>query len=88
MFAFAIAFLVVGSLLYDPVPVWVVIAFPLIVFAGALGSLWWTFRMWQSQRSTATSSRGPWQVWQGASWLLLALFLLSLGGTGGTLMDR
>ncbi|MGZ8179089.1 hypothetical protein ACXVUM_14265 [Williamsia sp. SKLECPSW1] len=80
VFGFAIAFLVVGSLLYDPTPLWVLIVFPLLVFAGAVGALWWTFRMWQA--------RGRWQVWQGASWFLLAVFLLSLGGTGGALMDR
>jgi protein-S-isoprenylcysteine O-methyltransferase Ste14 len=88
VFAFAIAFLVVGSLLYDPVPLWVLVVFPLLVFAGAVGALWRTFRMWQAERSAAITPRGRWQVWQGAGWLLLAMFLLSLGGTGGALMDR
>ncbi len=88
VFAFAIAFLVVGAALYDPVPLWVLIVFPLLVFAGAVGALWWTFRTWQAERSAAVAPRGRWQVWQGASWFLLAMFLLSLGGTGGALMDR
>ncbi len=44
VFAFAIAFLVVGSVLYDPVPLWVLVVFPLLVFAGAVGALYWTFR--------------------------------------------
>ncbi len=74
------SFLGAGIALYDPVPLVVVIVFPLLVLAGAIGALWWTFRTWQAH--------GRWQIWQGASWFLLALFLFALGGTGSALLDR
>ena len=76
----AALFLGVGAALYDPVPLAIIIVFPLLVLAGAAGALWWTYRTWQA--------KGRWQIWQGASWLLLALFLISLGGTGSALLDR
>ncbi|GAA1456124.1 hypothetical protein [Williamsia maris] len=76
----AALFLGIGAALYDPVPLVIIIVFPLLVLAGAVGALWWTFRTWQA--------KGRWQIWQGASWFLLALFLISLGGTGSALLDR
>lgn len=88
VFGFAIAFAVLAAALYDPVPMWVLIVFPLLIFVGAIGALWRTYRMWQAQPSTATGSRGPWQVWQGASWILLFFFLLTLTGAGGAFLQR
>ncbi len=76
----AALFVGVGAALYDPVPLAIIIVFPLIIMVGAGGALWWTYRTWQA--------KGRWQVWQGASWFLLAMFLLALGGTGSTLLER
>ncbi|MBT0566638.1 hypothetical protein [Williamsia sp. CHRR-6] len=75
----AVAFIAAGGLIYDTVPLEIVIVFPLIVFAGTVGAGWWTYRTWQAG--------GRWQVWQGATWFLVAMFLVTLGSTGGALLD-
>jgi hypothetical protein len=43
-------------------------AVPGVLFAGALGAFYKTYRDWRAQRT--------WPIWQGAGWFLLALALL------------
>ncbi|MBD0023395.1 MULTISPECIES: hypothetical protein [Gordonia] len=54
-------------------------AAPAVMFVGAFSSLWITYRSWQAG--------GRWQVWQGASWFLLAAAVLTLMSTAPVLLD-
>lgn len=47
---------------------------PIVVLIGALTALWRTYRSWRSG--------GRWQIWQGAAWFLLAMFIFFLSGVG------
>ncbi|WP_045821951.1 hypothetical protein [Williamsia herbipolensis] len=76
----ALAFIGVAALLYDQVPTVMIVVFPLIILAGAVGALRRTY--------TCYKTGGMWQVWQGASWLLLAFFMIALTGTGSALLER
>ena len=75
----AALFLGVGGLLYDPVPL-------AIIIVPAPGP------RRRGRRALVDlphlAGQGPLGIWQGASWFLLALFLISLGGTGSALLDR
>lgn len=44
---------------------------PAILFAGGIGGLVRTYRVWRAE--------GVWPIWQAASWFLLLLFLFCLG---------
>ncbi|TGD89996.1 hypothetical protein BayCH28_05280 [Mycolicibacterium sp. CH28] len=44
---------------------------PVILFAGGVGALVQTYRVWRAE--------GVWPIWQGAAWFLLALMLVCLG---------
>lgn len=44
---------------------------PVILFAGGVGALVQTYRVWRAE--------GVWPIWQGAGWFLLALTLVCLG---------
>ncbi|SIR76847.1 hypothetical protein [Williamsia sterculiae] len=50
---------------------------PLAILGGALGAGLRAYRAYQQGRA--------WQVWQGAMWFLLVLFLVALGSTFGLL---
>lgn len=51
---------------------------PAVMLIGAIGALWRTYKNWKSG--------GRWQIWQGASWFLLAAFIMTLMGTAPALM--
>ncbi|MFW0795624.1 hypothetical protein AAFP30_17565 [Gordonia sp. CPCC 205515] len=55
-----------------------IVASPVIVLIGALAALWRTYASWRSG--------GRWQVWQGASWFLLAMFIFFLMGSAPALL--
>ncbi|MGC4933927.1 hypothetical protein ACLQ3C_09610 [Gordonia sp. DT30] len=76
--ALGIATLVVALLSADGLRTVLVIAAPLVVGVGGLGALWRTFTVWRAG--------GRWQVWQGAAWFLLALFVVFLFSTGPALV--
>lgn len=44
---------------------------PGILFAGGVGALVRTYRVWKAE--------GVWPIWQAAAWFLLLLFLVCLG---------
>ncbi len=44
---------------------------PAILLIGGAGALVQTYRVWRAE--------GTWPIWQGAAWILLALFLFCLG---------
>jgi hypothetical protein len=44
---------------------------PVILFAGGVGALVQTYRVWKAE--------GVWPIWQGAGWFLLLLTLVCLG---------
>lgn len=44
---------------------------PAVLFAGAVGAFYKTYRVWREG--------GTWPIWHGAGWFLLALTLLTLG---------
>ena len=44
---------------------------PLSLFTGGIGAFIQTYRVWRVE--------GTWPIWQGAGWILLALFLFCLG---------
>jgi hypothetical protein len=44
---------------------------PVILFAGGVGALVQTYRVWKAE--------GVWPIWQGAGWFLLLLMLVCLG---------
>lgn len=69
-----LATLVVALLSTDGLRTVLVIVAPAVVGVGALGALWRTYRVWRAG--------GPWQVWQGAGWFLLATFVVFLFSTG------
>lgn len=75
---FALAAALVGVASDDGLRTALVVASPLIVLAGALAALWRTYRNWRSG--------GHWQVWQGASWFLLALFIVFLMASAPALL--
>ncbi|MEE3849101.1 hypothetical protein VZC37_02070 [Gordonia sp. LSe1-13] len=54
-----------------------IVAAPIVVLIGALAALWRTYRNWRGN--------GRWQIWQGASWFLLAMFIFFLSGIGPVL---
>ncbi|MEP9394305.1 hypothetical protein ABLE92_02460 [Gordonia sp. VNQ95] len=74
-----IATLVVAVASSDGLRTVLVIAAPVIVGGGAIGALWRTYTEWRSG--------GQWQVWQGAAWFLLALFLVFLFSTAPYLLE-
>ncbi|MFW0786890.1 hypothetical protein AAFP35_20540 [Gordonia sp. CPCC 206044] len=76
---FAIAALLVAAASSDGVRTALIIAAPVIMLVGALTALWRTYRNWKRG--------GKWQVWQGASWFLLATFVIFLFGTGPVLVS-
>ena len=55
-----------------------IVAAPIVVLIGALAALWRTYRCWRSG--------GRWQIWQAASWLMLATFIMFLFNTAPTLL--
>ncbi|NDK89312.1 hypothetical protein GYA93_06900 [Gordonia desulfuricans] len=76
---FGIATLVVALLSSGALRTVLVIVAPAVVGVGALGALWHTYRQWRA--------RGRWQVWQGASWFLLASFVVFLFATAPFLVS-
>ncbi|MXP22874.1 hypothetical protein GIY30_16150 [Gordonia sp. HNM0687] len=56
-----------------------IVTAPIVVLVGAVAALWRTYRNWRAG--------GRWQVWQGASWFLLAMFIFFLFGTGPALVS-
>lgn len=75
---FAIGALLVALASNDGLRTALIVIAPIIVLLGALAALWRTYRSWRSG--------GRWQVWQGASWFLLALFVVFLIGSGPALL--
>lgn len=51
--------------------VWWAVATPAVLFAGAVGAFYKTYRLWRAG--------GTWPIWHGAGWFLLVLTLLTLG---------
>lgn len=76
--AFAVATLVVAGLSAGGLRIGLVVATPLILFGGAMFMLVRTYRTWRAD--------GHWQVWQGAAWFLLCLFVLTLVATAPLLV--
>lgn len=54
------------------------VAAPIVALLGGLTALWRTYRNWRRG--------GRWQVWQGASWFLLAFFIFVLMGSSSFLV--
>jgi hypothetical protein len=51
---------------------------PAVLFAGGVGAMVKTYRVWKLQ--------GAWPAWQGAGWFLLLLMLVSLSIPGSAMM--
>lgn len=79
LIAFSLASVAVAAASSDALRTLLVIIAPIIVFLGALGVLRHTYRVWRA--------RGRWQVWQGASWFLLAFFVIMLMNTAPILLE-
>ncbi|MGC4962471.1 hypothetical protein ACPXCG_02210 [Gordonia sp. DT218] len=77
--AFGLLALLVAWASDDGVRTALIVAAPIIVLVGALAALWRTYRNWRAG--------GKWQTWQGASWLLLAVFIVFLFNTAPALMS-
>ncbi|RPA10291.1 hypothetical protein [Gordonia sp. OPL2] len=75
---FALAALIVAWASDDGLRTTLIVAAPIIMLIGALAALWRTYRCWRSG--------GRWQIWQGASWFMLAMFIVFLFGTGPALL--
>ncbi|AZG45181.1 hypothetical protein [Gordonia insulae] len=75
---FGIAILLVALASSGAIRTTLIVVAPVVVLIGALAALWRTYRNWRAG--------GRWQVWQGASWFLLAIFIVFLFGTGPTLV--
>lgn len=74
--AVAVGVLAVGRAVFgSDVPIGVFIAFPLVVFVGAVGAQIETYRRWRRN--------AQWRVWQGAGWFLFTLFVVFLASTYG-----
>ena len=76
---FTIATYLVAMASADPLQTILVIATPIVMLIGALSCLWRTYRSWQLG--------GRWQIWQGASWFLLASFVVTLMSAAPALLD-
>ena len=57
----------------------VALAAAAVMFIGAFGALWITYRTWRAG--------GRWQVWQGASWFLLAAAVMTMMATAPALLE-
>ncbi len=75
---FGLAALLVAWASDDGLRTALVVAAPILVLIGALGALFRTYRNWRAG--------GRWQIWQGASWFLLATFIMFLFSTGPVLV--
>lgn len=72
----AIAVLLIGrAVAGSDIPTGVFIAFPAVVFAGAVGAQVQAYRQWRREAN--------WQVWQGAGWFLFSLFVIFLASVYG-----
>ncbi|GAB05393.1 hypothetical protein GII30_06505 [Gordonia amarae] len=76
---FALACFAVAALSQNPLHEAMIAAAPAVMFIGAFSALWVTFRTWRAG--------GRWQVWQGASWFLLAASVMMLMATAPVLLD-
>lgn len=76
---FAIATYLVGMASSGILQTILVVATPIVVLVGAIACLWRTYRTWQR--------KGRWQIWQGASWFLLATFIVTLMATAPALLE-
>ncbi|MDY6810587.1 MAG: hypothetical protein SW127_16470 [Actinomycetota bacterium] len=72
--AIALIVVIVAGATDGAVETTLVVLAPLVVLVGALTALWRTYRSWRSG--------GRWQIWQGAAWFLLAMFIFFLSGVG------
>lgn len=76
--AFGVLFLIASALTDGTLSVTFTVAAPLVVLLCSAGVMRHTYRVWRAN--------GLWQVWQGATWLTLASFVMLLFITAPTLM--
>ncbi|MGV9710777.1 hypothetical protein ACWDTI_08950 [Gordonia sp. NPDC003424] len=75
---FGLAIVLVAWASTDGLRTGLVVAAPIVVLIGALAALWRTYRCWRVG--------GRWQVWQGASWFLLSMFIVFLFSSAPALL--
>lgn len=77
--AFALACFAVAALSSGGLRTTMIAVAPAVMFIGAFGALWITYRTWRAG--------GRWQVWQGASWFLLAAAVMTMMATAPALLE-
>lgn len=77
---FALATLVVAGMSAGGLRTLLFAVAPVVMFIGAVTMLIRTYRVWKAN--------GRWQIWQGAAWFLLSVFLVMLFSVAPILLNR